>query len=87
MQAPSETADRVRRHYRGRIRAGMVAEGPEMLAEALVELYGWVLEEALICKWQLPRLFEAQRRIAQPLQDEGPLMPRSTKKSGKADHL
>jgi|SRR6516164_7760827 hypothetical protein len=68
LEPSSETATRVRGHYRRRIRAGIVAEDPAALAEALIELQQLILEEARICRWQLPRFDETISRITVPLQ-------------------
>ena len=66
-ESPSETAAHVRGHYRRRLRAGLAAKGSSYLAEALIELEGLVLEEAQICRWQLPRLRETILRLTEPL--------------------
>jgi hypothetical protein len=67
LEPPSETASRVRGHYRRRIRAGLAAEGSTVLAEAVIELEELVIEEAQIGNWQLPRFAETLSRITVPL--------------------
>jgi hypothetical protein len=67
LDPPGETAARVRGHYRRRIHAGLAAEDPAVLAEALIELTRLAMEETQINRWQLPALEEALSRIGEPL--------------------
>jgi hypothetical protein len=67
LMRPSETAWRVRGYFGGCFRRALENGNETELGDALAELMGLIIEEAVIGRWQLPRPSESLSRITEPL--------------------